>query len=211
LPIAITDEQLALQASIREWAKRTGTIDLVRGQEPGTDDAPDDDAAGRRRRLALGPTADDSELATARNAAREFAATVLAGPAGQRRRALADSGYAAPAWPVPFGLGAPRHKGITYFLVRMGSPGIDIRPLREITGREMFNQIFLDQVFVPDDCVVGQVGDGWRVTRTTLASERGLVSEFLLTRCLSIAGSSTQIRMSVVAERLLGLPREEAR
>ncbi len=48
--------------------------------------------------------------------------------------------------------------GITYFLVRMDSPGIDIRPLREMTGREMFNQVFLDQVFVPDDCVVGPPG-----------------------------------------------------
>ena len=70
------------------------------------------------------------------------------------------------------GHGQSKHRGITYFLVRMDSPGIDIRPLREMTGREMFNQIFLDQVFVPDDCVVGEPGDGWRVTRTTLASER---------------------------------------
>ncbi len=54
----------------------------------------------------------------------------------------------------------------------MDSPGIEIRPLREMTGREMFNQVFLDRVFVPDDCVVGQPGEGWRVTRTTLASER---------------------------------------
>ena len=205
----------------------------------------------------------------------------------------------------------PKHKGLTYFLVAMDSPGIDIRPLREMTGREMFNQVFLDQVFVPDDCVVGAPGDGWRVARTTLASERvamgagssvgeavedlltlagrlgaaadpvtrqrlgaltatgmavslldlqavlaqlrgadpgplaavrklagvghrqavaeaalelaaaegaaadgaaaGLLHEFLLTRCLSIAGGTTQILLSVVAERLLGLPREEAR
>ena len=205
-----------------------------------------------------------------------------------------------------------KHQGITYFLVRMDSPGIEIRPLREMTGREMFNQVFLDQVFVPDDCVVGPPGAGWRVTRTTLASERvamgagsavgeaveGLLAlcfrggqadgpgpadpvvldrigaliadgmavslldlqavlaqlrgedpaslaavrklvgvrhrqevaeaalelsgpdgastgpelaEFLLTRCLSIAGGTTQILLSLVAERLLGLPREEAR
>jgi 3-oxochol-4-en-24-oyl-CoA dehydrogenase len=396
-------------------------------------------AAGSRRRLPLAATPDDDELAEVRRAAREVAAALRELPAGELRQAIADSGYAAPAWPAPYGLGASaaaclviddelaaaglsrpdigvggwaipaimshgsqaqrdrfaaatlrgeitwcqlfsepeagsdlaslrtraepvsgdgaagggwlltgqkvwtslarqadwaiclartnpdapepvasKHGGITYFLVRMDSPGIDIRPLREITGREMFNQIFLDQVFVPDDCVVGQPGDGWRVTRTTLASERvamgtgssvgdavegllglvaaasdpvvldrivldrvaldrigglvaegmavsllnlqavmaqlrgadpgplaavrklvgvrhrqdvaetalelsgpagaaadrgaaALVHEFLLTRCLSIAGGTTQILLSLVAERLLGLPREEAR
>jgi hypothetical protein len=66
----------------------------------------------------------------------------------------------------------PKHKGLSYFLVAMDSPGIEIRPLREMTGREMFNQVFLDQVFVPDECVVGAPGDGWRIARTTLASER---------------------------------------
>jgi alkylation response protein AidB-like acyl-CoA dehydrogenase len=199
---------------------------------------------------------------------------------------------------------APRHKGLTFFLVAMDSPGIDIRPLREITGRQMFNQVFLDQVFVQDEDVVGQPGDGWRVARTTLASERvamgtgssvgdaaerllelaaatdavadpvvrqrlgalvaegmavallelqavmaartggdphslaavrklvgvghrqaaaeaalelagasdaAAVEEFLLTRCLSIAGGTTQILLSLVGERLLGLPREELR
>jgi 3-oxochol-4-en-24-oyl-CoA dehydrogenase len=383
--------------------------------------------AGQRRMLSAAPAADRGELAAIRLAAREMAATLRELPADQRRRAIADAGYAAPAWPAPHGLGAsaaaslviddelaaagltrpdigvggwaipailrhgsqaqrdrfaaatlrgeitwcqlfsepdagsdlaslrttasrvqedgeagdgwlltgqkvwtslareadwaiclartdtaaPKHKGITYFLVRMDSPGIDIRPLREITGREMFNQVFLDQVFVPDNCVVGQPGDGWRVTRTTLASERVamgagssvgdavegllalaarlgvasdpliddrigglvaegmavsllnlqavlaqlrgadpgplaavrklvgvrhrqdvaetalelsgpagatadrdagvLVNEFLLTRCLSIAGGTTQILLSLVAERLLGLPREETR
>ena len=67
---------------------------------------------------------------------------------------------------------APKHKGITYFLVDMKSPGITIRPLREITGDNLFNEVFFDDVFVPDEMVVGEVNDGWRLARTTLANER---------------------------------------
>jgi alkylation response protein AidB-like acyl-CoA dehydrogenase len=62
--------------------------------------------------------------------------------------------------------------GITCFFVDMASPGIDIRPLRELTGEAWFFEVFLDDVFVPDDCVIGEVGDGWRAGRTTLANER---------------------------------------
>jgi alkylation response protein AidB-like acyl-CoA dehydrogenase len=192
----------------------------------------------------------------------------------------------------------PKHKGITYFLVDMRSQGVDVRPLREITGDARFNEVFLDDVFVPDDCVVGEVNDGWRLARTTLANERvamgrgsslgealeqvlkspaaadhaerlgalvaeglavsvldlranlrvlsgqepgaessvrklvgvrhrqdvaefavellgpdaavdgELVHEFLLTRCLSIAGGTTQVLMNLAGERILGLPRE---
>jgi hypothetical protein len=393
-------------------------------------------AAGERRALTLhGADNEDGELAAVRTAARMAATRIGELPASARRAALADSGYAAPSWPMPYGLAAtpgaslvideelaraglgrpdlvvggwamaaifghgsvrqqerfaaptahgevawcqlfsepeagsdlaslrtradrtdrgwlltgqkvwtslareadwaiclartdtsaPQHKGLTFFLVAMDSTGIDVRPLREITGRQMFNQVFLDQVFVPDECVVGQPGDGWRVARTTLASERvamgtgssvgdaaegllelaaatgavadpvvrqrlgalvaegmavsllnlqavmatraggiargsgpsgsGLsgerapspeagtalaavrklvgvghrqaaaeaalelagsadaaaVQDFLLTRCLSIAGGTTQILLSLVGERLLGLPRDESR
>lgn len=66
----------------------------------------------------------------------------------------------------------PKHKGITYFLVEMNSPGIDIRPLREITGEALFNEVFFDDLFVPDELVVGEVDGGWPLARTTLANER---------------------------------------
>jgi alkylation response protein AidB-like acyl-CoA dehydrogenase len=69
-----------------------------------------------------------------------------------------------------------RHVGITYFLVDMTSDGLDVRPLRELTGEAMFNEIFLSDVFVPDQCVVGEVGGGWRLARTTLANERVAMS-----------------------------------
>ncbi len=375
--------------------------------------------AGVRRQLTIAGVPDENGTATAvRAAARQAAARIVRLPAAARRVALAESGYAAPSWPLPYGLAATpadclmideelaaaglarpdlviggwalaailghgsrdqhdrfaaptlrgeiawcqlfsepeagsdlaglrtraertdggwlltgqkvwtslagqadwaiclartnpavaKHRGLSFFLVAMASPGIDVRPLRELTGREMFNQVFLDQVFVPDECLVGEPGEGWRIARTTLASERvamgtgssvgeavehllelaaqteatadplirqrlgALVAdgmavslldlqavlatraggdpsplaavrklagvahrqavaeaalelagpagagatdpalqEFLLTRCLSIAGGTTQILLSLVGERLLGLPREESR
>jgi len=72
---------------------------------------------------------------------------------------------------------APRHDGISYFLVDMASPGVQVRPLREMTGDSLFNEVFLDEVFVPDDLVVGGVNRGWRVARTTLANERVSLSQ----------------------------------
>ncbi|MBB5777512.1 acyl-CoA dehydrogenase [Nonomuraea jabiensis] len=65
-----------------------------------------------------------------------------------------------------------KHQGITYFLVDMKSPGVTVRPLTEMTGENLFNEVFLDDVFVPDDLVVGEVGDGWKVARNTLSNER---------------------------------------
>ena len=82
---------------------------------------------------------------------------------------------------------APQHKGITYFLVDMRSAGLDVRPLLEITGEALFNEVFLDDVFVPDDCVVAEPGDGWRLARTTLANERVAMASARLGRSVERA------------------------
>ncbi|MFD5691167.1 acyl-CoA dehydrogenase [Streptomyces rubiginosohelvolus] len=201
---------------------------------------------------------------------------------------------------------ALKHRGLTYFLVDMKrARGIDIRPLKEITGESLFNEVYFDDVLLPADAVVGEVGGGWRVARNTLGNERvhmadqmtfdsglealiarsaglgeavrarvgalaaeahalaciglrttlqqvsgnepgagasvrklvqtlhqqkvaeltlellgpqGAVDEaaageralhgFLMSRCLTIAGGTTQIQLNVVAERILGLPRD---
>ncbi|MGU3498510.1 acyl-CoA dehydrogenase [Mycobacterium sp. C31M] len=67
---------------------------------------------------------------------------------------------------------APKHSGITYFLVDMKSPGVEVKPLRELTGDAMFNTVFIDDVFVPDSMVLGEVDRGWEVSRNTLTNER---------------------------------------
>ncbi|MFI9406056.1 acyl-CoA dehydrogenase family protein [Nocardia sp. NPDC052316] len=197
---------------------------------------------------------------------------------------------------------APKHRGISYFLVDMAAAGLQVRPLVQITGEARFSEVFLDDVFVPDDHVVGALNNGWKIARSTLSTERvamggngigpvleeliaktpatgpgaelvndrlggfvaeaigGLlleqraavkmlagddpgaqssvrklvgvrhrqavaefaaatagpagaqdsevVKEFLLTRCLSIAGGTEQILLTVAGERILGLPRD---
>ena len=67
---------------------------------------------------------------------------------------------------------APKHNGITYFLLDMSRDGVEVRPLRELTGNAMFNTVFIDDVFVPDDLVLGEVDRGWEVSRNTLTAER---------------------------------------
>ena len=67
---------------------------------------------------------------------------------------------------------APKHQGITYFLLDMKSEGVEVKPLRELTGHAMFNTVFIDDVFVPDDMVLGEVNRGWEVSRNTLTAER---------------------------------------
>ncbi|MSV79613.1 MAG: acyl-CoA dehydrogenase [Actinobacteria bacterium] len=66
----------------------------------------------------------------------------------------------------------PKHKGMTYFGVDMRLPGVEVRPLRQITGEAEFNEVYLTDARIPDSCRVGDVGEGWRVSLTTLMNER---------------------------------------
>jgi alkylation response protein AidB-like acyl-CoA dehydrogenase len=72
--------------------------------------------------------------------------------------------------------GAPKRQGITYFLIDMHAPGVDVRPLRHITGEIDFNEVFLEEVRVPDGQRVGDVNGGWKVGNATLSGERQMVS-----------------------------------
>ncbi|GGO69044.1 acyl-CoA dehydrogenase [Nocardioides deserti] len=100
--------------------------------------------------------------------------------------------------------GAPQHKGISYFLVDMRSEGIDVRPLREITGEALFNEVFLDDVFVPDDMMVAGPGDGWRLARTTLANERVAMASSRLSKSTERAVELAAGGLSVAQEVRVG-------
>jgi alkylation response protein AidB-like acyl-CoA dehydrogenase len=91
----------------------------------------------------------------------------------------------------------PKHKGLTFLLVDMKSPGITIRPLREITGEAWFNEVFFDEVRVPRDNLIGEINGGWNVVLTTLAHER--------------AGTAPHVRLHGEQRRLAELARVTAR
>lgn len=70
----------------------------------------------------------------------------------------------------------PKHLGLTFFLIDMHQPGVEVRPLRQLTGDAEFNEVFLTDAFVPDTARIGELGDGWNVARTTLSNERVALS-----------------------------------
>ncbi len=82
--------------------------------------------------------------------------------------------------------GSQRHAGLTYLIVDMASPGVEVRPLRQLTGEAEFNEIFFTGVEVPVENVLGDVGGGWQVAMTTLLHERGTLG-FALTATLEVA------------------------
>jgi alkylation response protein AidB-like acyl-CoA dehydrogenase len=83
----------------------------------------------------------------------------------------------------------PKHDGLTYFIVDMKAPGVEVRPLRQITGSAEFNEVFFTDVRIPDENRIGEVGDGWRVARTTLMNERVTLSGVSLDRVAFLGGT----------------------
>jgi alkylation response protein AidB-like acyl-CoA dehydrogenase len=91
----------------------------------------------------------------------------------------------------------PKHKGLTYFMVDMHAAGVEVRPLRQITGEAEFNEVYFTDVRVHDHDRIGDVGDGWRVSMTTLMNERTTIGS-----ATSSSGSGRSRRVTPIAEAL---------
>jgi alkylation response protein AidB-like acyl-CoA dehydrogenase len=101
----------------------------------------------------------------------------------------------------------PKRQGITYFLIAMHQPGVEVRPLRHMGGEAEFNEVYLDDAVVPASQRVGAVGDGWRVARATLSGERQMVSGSGSGGVDRIGGSGTRPLIRLALERSgQGLP-----
>jgi len=87
----------------------------------------------------------------------------------------------------------PKHKGMTYFALDMHAPGVEVRPLRQITGEAEFNEVYVTEVRVPDSCRIGDIGEGWRVSLTTLMNERSAIGG-------SSGGSTSQSGSGPIAD-----------
>ncbi len=103
----------------------------------------------------------------------------------------------------------PKHKGITAFIVELNSPGVEVRPLRQMTGGASFNEVFLRDVWVPDSNRLGDVNDGWRIVMTSLAEERARIrsgpigeSSEHFRRVLQLARAHRRTQDPLVRDRL---------
>jgi alkylation response protein AidB-like acyl-CoA dehydrogenase len=102
---------------------------------------------------------------------------------------------------------APKAKGISFFVCDMTQPGVTVRPLRQMTGGEEFNEVFLEDVFVPRDHLVGTEHDGWRIANTTLTHERGTSPRQLVINRMLLDDLLRLARTGIGARRAADDPR----
>ncbi len=103
----------------------------------------------------------------------------------------------------------PKHRGLTYFVLDMDQPGVEVRPLRQITGDAEFNEVYLTDARIPDDERLGDVGDGWRVSLTTLMNERVSIGGNVTPRGSGPIGEAVKVWQSLPEHRRDPATRDE--